>query len=332
MEFAVQAVPRILLALGTTVLMLAAAEGAVRAGWFDQQLHGEQARAQSSMVRAECIEPSPIRGWAARPDVCGRGPHGVFDGGNPNPRPEGVPRVLVVGDSVSADDGWTRVMESELRAAVHPELQVWNAAVASYDTCQEAHALSELIDEADPDVVLVQTCVNDVGGSLMISPVGNGRVRIRRGLKSAEFPAWMLHSRLLSWGAALWTASQGEEEALASLKTLEACMRDMQQTASEHGAAFGVLHFPVLVSNTRNIPSEFLRDERSLVQLSQTVGLHHLDLRLLLGEEAILESLSSPGDTIHLSRDGSNRAGAIIGSTLGHSPMFEPFRTMPSRN
>lgn len=83
------------------------------------------------------------------------------------PKPEGVRRVLCVGDShtfgegVEDGDTWPRILEGLLRAAHGAGIEVVNAGVAGYDTVQEARWLELLLARVEPDLVLVQFFVND---------------------------------------------------------------------------------------------------------------------------------------------------------------------------
>lgn len=83
------------------------------------------------------------------------------------PKPAGVRRVAVLGDSVAAGYGVAETpelfvpqLERRLRAGLG-ELEVLNLAVAGYHTLQEVETLRELGLACEPELVLVVVCVND---------------------------------------------------------------------------------------------------------------------------------------------------------------------------
>ena len=73
-------------------------------------------------------------------------------------KPAGRRRLLVLGDSVSADrDGYVATLRQQLM----PEIEVINAAVPGYTTYQERVFLERDLLRLEPDFVLLQYCLND---------------------------------------------------------------------------------------------------------------------------------------------------------------------------
>lgn len=86
------------------------------------------------------------------------------------PKPEGLVRVLAVGDSFTAGDQvplsetWPGVLESELRRALGPErIEVWNAGFPGYGTELEARWLETRAAAFEPDLVVLALTPNDLG-------------------------------------------------------------------------------------------------------------------------------------------------------------------------
>lgn len=83
------------------------------------------------------------------------------------PKPPGVTRVLVLGDSVtygvrvSADRAWPKVLERRLYA-VDPGIEVVNAGVTAWTPFNELHFYLERGRLLEPDVVILALCLNDV--------------------------------------------------------------------------------------------------------------------------------------------------------------------------
>lgn len=77
------------------------------------------------------------------------------------PRKPGVPRILVLGDSlmfgygVTIEDTATRILEEILRQRLGHDVEVVNGAVAGYSTLQSARSFSLLAADVQPDVVLL---------------------------------------------------------------------------------------------------------------------------------------------------------------------------------
>ena len=93
-----------------------------------------------------------------------RGPETAVD------KPEGVLRVLFVGDSVtegsdvSDEDIFPRVVERLLNDEIHApgRFETLNMGVGGYNTYTEKHGLFSVGFALDPDVVVVGFCYNDV--------------------------------------------------------------------------------------------------------------------------------------------------------------------------
>ena len=127
----------------------------------------------------------PRWGWSHRPDAEGRfvklgfqqdiqiNSRGLRERETPYEKPDGVTRVLVLGDSnvaaleVGADETWTRVTESILRERGH-NVEFINAGHRGWGTDQ---SLLFLMDEGvkyEPDLVLYFWSGNDIDDNLTV--------------------------------------------------------------------------------------------------------------------------------------------------------------------
>lgn len=92
--------------------------------------------------------------------ICDR-PHGI-------PKPAGVFRILVLGDSTSLfvepyDDLWHQRLERALAAetGLGAPVEVVNGAVEGYNSAQQVAFLEKYLLDFGPDLVIVGYCVND---------------------------------------------------------------------------------------------------------------------------------------------------------------------------
>lgn len=97
-----------------------------------------------------------------------------FPGPNrPQERAPGMLRVLVTGDAFSSAEGvdtdraWPRLLEPRLRERTHGQVvEVLNFAVTGYGPNQEAAVVREFAPRFRPDVIVVQSFVNDFDDAL----------------------------------------------------------------------------------------------------------------------------------------------------------------------
>ena len=130
-------------------------------------------------------ELRPDRGWVygLRPGAEGRlpdsgdVPYRINEDGfrgprHARPKPAGVFRIVVMGDSVSFGYGvaepesWPRLLEASLDGQASglpgPEVEVVNLGVGGYNAFNEARLFEDVGLGYQPDLVLVQFCINDL--------------------------------------------------------------------------------------------------------------------------------------------------------------------------
>jgi len=86
---------------------------------------------------------------------------------------------LILGDSISFGSGvayaksYVPALENRLNQGLGDNTAVWNAAVPGYNTSQEAAMLRRAAPIMDPDLVVVQFCLNDYLDPPILTPGGN---------------------------------------------------------------------------------------------------------------------------------------------------------------
>ena len=243
--------------------------------------------------RQELHQLRPDRTWlyGMRPGATGRfdetgkvhyrvNADGFRDRSYQRPKPEGVWRIVVLGDSlafgwgVSADDTFPKVLEALLAERV-PELQieVLNLGVSGYNPYTEARLLEDLGLSYQPDLVIAQFCINDLN-----DPTLHFDVQTRQHLgaipdaaypdpskrrEPPRAPGWLLRtchrlevcSRLDELWLA-WTAVEPDEKARRAAaipvdgkaatewRWIETHYAEMAGIAAGAGSHFAVLAFP----------------------------------------------------------------------------------------
>jgi hypothetical protein len=196
------------------------------------------------------------------------------------PKPPGGVRVVVLGDSVAFGyaveeaSAFPRVLEARL-AARFPEagFEVVNLGVGGYNAWNEVELLRDVGLAYQPDLVLVQFCINDLNDPtlhfdaqtrLALDAVPDAAFpdpSRRRGSRHAASSArvWCARSKLCTLLQERWLASHGatwdpaarraagepvETPDAPEWRWLEARYREMAAVAAGTGAHFAVLAFP----------------------------------------------------------------------------------------
>lgn len=197
-----------------------------------------------------CSRSSLTRGWEPIPGTCGRDQHGFFGEERAEASADGDFRVLVVGDSIAANQRWVKRMATSLQED-NASIEVLNAGVSGYDTCQELRLLIEVGLAVSPDLVLLQTCPNDIGGSPVMAPLPDGRVRYFVGHQAFDFPAFVLHSRVLSYGVLRYGALRSARELAVNTEDSAAytasCLDGIQDLTRHHDISLAAVLFPLLI-------------------------------------------------------------------------------------
>lgn len=236
-------------------------------------------------------ELRPDRPWlyGMRPGASGRLPisgdvpyqvnaDGFRDRLRARPKPEGVFRVLVLGDSVAfgygvaQQDAFPAVLEARLADGA-PGVEVLNLGVSGYNPYTELALFRDVGVTYQPDLVVAQFCINDLNDptlhfdvqtrmDLSMIPDAAFPDPSRRREPARETPTalrWCRSSSLCSRLDDLrlrWTATEPDEaarraaavpidaEAGPEWRWLEARYRELARAARDAGAGFALLAFP----------------------------------------------------------------------------------------
>jgi len=295
------------------VVALLIAELVVRAGGLaplpDAGLEG----VGSDNSEHGCHVPHQTRGWAAAADTCGRDQHGMI----PDPAADGSPVVLVVGDSIATLRTWLNGTGDALRE-VYPEAQVLSAGHSGYNTCQEYQLVRELIGPVHPDLVVLQTCPNDIGGSPVLVPLGEGRMRYFVGDRSFDAPGVLFYSHLATaalvrFGAAT-LAEPSAFEGSAGVAYFDSCLSALRDTLVSREIPLVAVHFPVLAAPGVESERPHFRKEAHIVEQTTALAIPALELRPLLEAQGDMAS-HRPDDLDYI--HPNKQAQALIGDALG---------------
>ncbi len=217
-------------------------------------------------------------------------PDGIRDSVYARPKPDGVFRVVVMGDSVSFGYGveeaeaYPQVFEGLLsELAPNAQIEVVNLGVGGYNAYNEAKLLEGVGLSYEPDLVLVQFCINDLNDPTLhfdaqtrialsvIPDAAFPNPLQRRGSAHAPSRAlrWCRASKLCTTIQDLWlamTAPEFDDEARRDAVTfiegrdrpewkwLQARYEEMAEAAQAIGASFAVVAFPYQKQLTENVP------------------------------------------------------------------------------
>ena len=255
-----------------------------------------------------CSQLSMTRGYTPIPSLCSRNSHALV-GEEVRPRQETESRILVLGDSLTDRYGWLHMLQKK-----HEDVDFLNAAVTGYNTCQERNFFSELDPILQPDAIIIQMCPNDLSGSPVLTPIGDGTFRYFTGDKAFDFPSWVLHSRLLTYGvlqygaanmARQWRISDSD-----SLAFSRGCLQLLQKEAGDRPLVAVV--FPSLMP-TGNTERNAWKLEEKIYQLLDELNISYLKLRPVLEEGGDIRRLQErPNDIIHPSLEGHKLASQAV--------------------
>lgn len=309
-------VARLLLATVPTVLLLVAAEFV-----FRRYQPVVDPRAWQTHPRGEwaaCYRKSLTLGYEPVPGRCGFNDLGMA-AEHPRQKTRRTFRVLLLGDSLSERQRWVDLARLELAArAPGRQVEIWNSGVTGYDTCAELRVLQEKGWSTNPDLVLVQLCVNDFFQTSSILPLAHGRVSFHVGHRSMELPGWVLTSHLLTWLAIhVGLPDEGRADGRAGTASVERCLARMQQEAAARHTPLALLVFPVLRSDgdgaATAAETTYLKLEREAGAICQRLRLPCFKLRPGLQRAGSLSGLRQrPDDLWHIRAQAQDAVGRLV--------------------
>ena len=261
------------------------------------------------------------------------------------PKPDGVFRILALGDSVTfgygVEEDETYPMQLEASFAPPDRVEVLNFGVGGYNAYTESMLFADLGPAYQPDLVLVQFCINDLNDPtlhfdrqtrlelgrlpeaafpdpvqrLALPPPDGVVLRACRRLRICE----RLHDRLgdagrwrsdpAAWERAL--APRDGPEHATEWGWLRARYREIAEVASHLGAGFVVLAFPFAAQ--LEDPRRTSASDR-LAEIGRQEGWDTIDLLPAFLAEARAERLLA--DAWHPSAAGHRLAARVIAREL----------------
>jgi lysophospholipase L1-like esterase len=273
---------------------------------------------------------------------------GLRDSVYARPKPDGVFRIVVMGDSVSFGYGveeaeaYPQVLEELLSELVpNSQIEVVNLSVGGYNAYNEAKLLEGVGQSYEPDLVLVQFCINDLNDPtvhfdkqtrIALSAIPDAAFPDpSRRLGSAHVPSralrWCRASKLCSTVHDLWltmNAPEFDEQALRGAvlaieatdrpewRWLEARYQEMAAVAKAGGASFAILAFPYQAQLAGPSPHPV---QVQLATLGQQHGWPVID-PLTAFQEAHTESMPLFVDWWHATPAGHRVAALAVARAL----------------
>ncbi|MHC4342599.1 MAG: SGNH/GDSL hydrolase family protein, partial [Planctomycetota bacterium] len=248
-------------------------------------------------------------------------------------------RIVILGDSIAAgfavhrsQDIFPDVVEQRLQEAGF-DVEVINLGVVGYNTAQEVETLRVRGLQYDPDLVVLEYCLNDHYPPEERILAGLARHRrqeavvphfLARGLASSS----ALY-RLLKFGIAWAPRDDEEAKDQETKKTLSSpvpgAFEELAVLSREHGFPTVVTVFPNLARGSGHdthlfdYPIRFQRQHDEVAGLSARHGFEHLDLLEPFRECSRNSSEKIHVDVIHPSAFGHRCAGERIAGFLADS-------------
>ena len=212
------------------------------------------------------------------------------------PKPEGMYRIAVIGDSftwgqgIAVTDRMTEKLEKLLRNE-GLEVEVLNFGRPGGETVDHVRTLRDVVLPVQPDFVLMQWYINDVEGHDK-----SNRPSVRRLIPSDASTKWLrTHSALFDvvdyeWLKFQWRTGLSEsylhymdrrfaDPASPEMASAESALREFISTARDAGVGVGVVAFPQIVpsKSPEDFPLAYLIDRVTDVCASE--GVACVDLR-----------------------------------------------------
>jgi lysophospholipase L1-like esterase len=314
-------------ALVTVTVGLAAvllfAEFAVR--W---SLMGAPRPALLSFFRSpEVFVSDPDLGFKLNPDRKGASSLGIMHGEIASLKPAGLFRVVVLGDSVSFDHfGFVPMLQEGLQRLRRGPVEVINASIPGFTTYQELVLLRRDLIGFEPDLVILQYCLNDnhtylhfldETGRWLLTPDAERAAGFDRGgwLASLTRSSYLLltiriglaHFDALAGTPFAWERRPDFYAAWedSSWPPIEACLREMKSLSESAGGKFLVVAVPFKPQfSTQALERDreyTLKPQRRLNEICSRLGVPILDMFPVFSKQPVEEIYR---DQIHLTEHG----------------------------
>ena len=300
-----------LLPLGLA-LGLGGAELAVRIAGGDPLELIEQFQ-RSDAARDDCLRPAPGLGYELVPGACQANSLGFHDDEPMEPRPPGGKLVVALGDSLTEQRAYVDMLEPMLTQRLGVPVEVRNMGVSGYSILNEAALLEQRALDFEPDLVLLQVCLNDYG----ISPVLFRHEGEFRWLRAATgnmglLELWLfersaLARMLILGGVSYHMRGVGDEDHMADV---DAALARMVRLCEQRGIPFELVIFPTVAPESSWSPTETLTYQRLLAQAElHELSVTDLSPRMLAGDIEMLRRCH--GDEVYADLDARLAAWGI---------------------
>ena len=223
------------------------------------------------------------------------------------PKPQGIYRVIVVGDSIafgwnqSADQLFPKLLEQRFIADGHPEVEVYNMAVDGYNSQQEVELIRTRALSYQPDLLLIAYCLND-------NTYGADGGTWRHFQKSS--------SRAYDWLSLRCTRLQQQWSGKDITTT---AFEDLAEIVAEQKLPVLVVVFPALTRKSDG-SYPFLAQHIQLAGLADRLGFLLLDLGEPFLHQGFRNLQVHPNDVVHPNALGHQIASDSIYSFLNNPP------------
>jgi lysophospholipase L1-like esterase len=230
--------------------------------------------------------------------------------------PAGTFRIALLGDSVAAaielpyEQRMSTLVQEALAGEVTGDVEVLNFAVNGYNTLQEAMLLEELASRFDPDLLILQYCVND------FHPSGQPlRFFVRQSPSYAvEFLRYQLMRLHPGFGyppAEYWEELYRTDD--AGWDSVSRGFDRVIDYARKQGIKALLVIFPT-VSHGGWFEGDAVGRHERVAKLARSSGLDVLDLLPVYAKQTVEELRFKPWDTFHPNALGHRLAAeAIVG-------------------
>lgn len=270
---------RLLLVLAGLMGGLLAAELMTRLLSLDP-LAGQQGLLEHEKSREGCLRPAGHYGYELAPGTCGTNRYGLVGPEYPLEKAEGTRRIVALGDSITEQRAWVEILGAMLEARRDAPVELWNLGVTGFAVPNELEMLRHRGLDLEPDMVLLQICLNDYG----VTPVlfaQEGRLfwlRADTGLMG-DRSLWLFEHSALFRMFVMWRA--GDQATLAESEerdaTVDAALIELVRLCRERDIPVMVMLFPTLAPMER-WPANEATAYRRFLELMQAHDLPHIDL------------------------------------------------------
>lgn len=287
------------------------------------------------------LVPDPDLGYALNPAKKGFNARGIRHGELEPGRRSEVRRVLVLGDSVSFDPGgWQDLLRERLEREHEGEVELINASIPGYTTHQERLLYEHRLADLEPDLVILQHCIND--NHRFLHQIGPGGKRLftpeARRAMVAGGPGWLdvlcrssyfvvelrerlIHRRMERDAREPWDRLEGYRTAWedASWEDFAREVEILRDEQTRHGGRLVVVSFPlesqIFTESLAEDPDWVRKPQRMLLETCARLGVPAIDLF-----DAFLAAAEEPGtlfrDGLHLTPEGHALAEAVVAAAL----------------